>query len=181
MIPFFLRSNYHMATQSAKFRGRIKDYGVTQSKVGQQHATVYVDFNVIGQYDPATGELLPCEETTTGTYYKAITPKTIEWLAADLKAIGYDRPGLEYLDPETPGAVNLFDREIDVDCQQETYQGQTRNRWSIHRDQAREKLGRDDLARLDAMYGDQFRRVLGAGDTAVPPPPVADTNDDTPF
>ena len=106
---------------------------------------------------------MPCQAATR-TYYKAITPKTIGWLLADLKAIGYDRPGLEYLDPEAPGAADLFGREIDVVCEHETYEGQTRERWSIHRERTREKIGREGLARLDAQYGDQIRRVLGAGD-----------------
>ena len=117
----------------------------------------------------------------TRTYFKAITPKTIGWLLADLKAIGYDRPGLEYLDPETPDAANLFDREIDVVCEHETYQGQTRERWSIYRERTREKVRREDLARLDAQFGDQIKKAFGAGDGAVAPPPVTEVNNDDPI
>jgi hypothetical protein len=116
-----------MLLDPGKYRGRIRDYGVTQSQAGQQHPTVFITFELLGQYDPTTGELGPCP-TTSRTYYKAVTEKTIGWLLADLKAIGYDRPGLEYLDPEAPGAADLFEREIDVACEHEAYQGQARER-----------------------------------------------------
>jgi hypothetical protein len=169
-----------MTIEPGKYRGRITDYGVTQSQAGQQLPMVFITFEMIGQYDPDTGEVEPCESATR-TYYKAITPKTIGWLLADLKAIGYDRPGLEYLDPEVPGAVDLFGREIDVVCEHEMYQGRTRERWSIHRERTHEKIGREGLARLDAQFGDQIRRVLGAGDAAVTPAPVTVVNDDNPF
>jgi len=151
-----------MTIEPARYRGRITDYGVEQSQAGQQHPTIFITSELVGQYDPATGELLPCPAASR-TYYKAITPKTIGWLLADLKAIGYDKPGLEYLDPEVPGAADLFGREVDLVCEHETYDGQVRERWSIHRERTREKIGREGLARLDALYGDQIRRALGAG------------------
>jgi hypothetical protein len=169
-----------MPIEPGKYRGRITDYGVTQSQAGQHLPTVFITFELVGQYDPDTGEVGPCEPVGR-TYYKSISPKTIDWLLADLKAIGYDRPGLEYLDPETPGAADLFDREIDIDCESETYQGQTRDRWSIHRERTREKIGREGLARLDAQFGDQIRRVLGAGTAVDVPPPVTANTDDNPF
>ena len=169
-----------MTIEPGKYRSRITDYGVTQSQGGQQHPTVFISFELIGQYDPETGELQPCDPETR-SYFKAITPKTINWLLADLKAIGYDRPGLEYLDPEVPGAADLFGREIDVACEHEIYDGRARERWSIHRERTREKIGREGLARLDAQYGDQIRRVLGVGDASVDPTPATVVNNDNPF
>jgi hypothetical protein len=169
-----------MLMDSGKYRGRIRDYGVTASQTGQQLPTAFIMFDVVGQYDPATGDLGPCPMASR-TYYKGITPKTIGWLLADLKAIGYEKPGLEYLDPETPGAADLFDREIDVVCEHETYEGQTRERWSIYRERTREKVRREDLARLDAQFGDQIKKVFGASDAAVAPPPVTAINSDNPF
>src|SRR5690348_12077334 len=110
-----LRSKTSMAMDPGKYRGRITDYGVTQSQAGQQLPTVFISFELIGQYDPATGDLMECPPENR-SYFKSITAKTIGWLLADLKAIGYDRPGLEFLDPEVPGAVDLFGREIDAVC-----------------------------------------------------------------
>ena len=163
-----------------RYRGRIRDYGVMQSQVGNQHPTVFITFDLVDRHDSTTGELEHCP-TATRTYFKAITPRTIDWVLADLKTIGYDRPGLEYLDPETPGAADLFDREIDVVCEHETYEGQPRERWSIYRERIREKVRRGDLARLDTQFGEQIKRVLGADVGVVPPPPVADVNNDNPI
>jgi hypothetical protein len=169
-----------MPLDPGRYRGRIRDYGVTQSQSGQQLPTVFVAFDLIGQYDPTTGELRTCPAGTR-TYYKGISPKTIGWLLADLKQIGFDQPGLEYLDPETPGAANLFDREIDVVCEHETYEGQTRERSSIYREQRRERIRRDDLARIDVQYADQIKRVLGTTQSAEPAPAVTEVNNDEPI
>jgi hypothetical protein len=162
-----------------KYLGRIVDYGIFHSSVGQRHQTVFVCVELIGQYDRHTGELGACPAETR-TYTKAITEKTIDWVIADLKAIGYDRDGFRYLDPEVPGAVNLFGREIDLDCDHEVYDGKARERWSIHRERTREKVGRDELARLDAEFGEKLKRAFGGAKPAVTTAPVPDA-DDTPF
>jgi hypothetical protein len=169
-----------VALDRGRYCGSIREYGVTQSQAGQQHPTVFITFELIGRYNPTTGELEACPAISR-SYFKAITPKTIGWLLADLKAIGYDRPSLEYLDPETPGAANLFDVEIEVDCEHETYEGQVRERWSIHREQRRERIRRDALARLDMQYADQIKRVLGSAQGALPPPAMAETNNEDPI
>jgi hypothetical protein len=168
-----------MTLEPGRYRGRIRDYGVEQSQAGQQHPTVFIAFDLVGQYDPTTGELLSCP-TANRTYFKAITNKTIGWLLADLKSIGFTQ-GFEYFDPETPGAADLFDREIDVVCEQESYDGQTRERWSIYRERTRERVRRDVLASLDAQYGDQIKRILGTDAGELNPPPVAEVNNDCPI
>jgi hypothetical protein len=168
-----------MTFDEGTYRGCIKNYGVMRSQVGKLFPTAFIEFDVIGQYDPSTGQIVP-RPPATRSYRKAITPKTVGWLAADLKAIGYDRPDLASFDPEAPGAVDLFGREIDVDCEHEVYQGQTRERWSIHREINREKLRRDDLASLDAQFGDTFRRVFGA-QTPTVAPAVTEANADEPL
>jgi hypothetical protein len=161
-------------TEPGKYRGRITDYGVAKSQTGR-HPTAYVEFVLIGRYVDEGG-LEPCPALRR-TYYKAITPNTIDWLASDLKAIGFDKPGLEYFDPETPGAANLFGTEIDVACEHEAYDGRLRERWSIHRASSREKLRRDELAGLDLQFADAFRRIMGAGKPAVSQA-VLETNTD---
>jgi hypothetical protein len=161
------------------YRGRIKDYRVSQSPVGRHHPTVFIAFDVIGRYDPATGELGPCEPGTR-TYTKAITPRTIGWLLSDLKAIGYDKVGFTYLDPEAPGAVNLFGREIEVACVLETYEGRERERWSIRRGPPRTKLAQGNLEQLDAQFGEELKKAFGGGLTDAAPPTLRDPGDETP-
>ena len=77
------------------------------------------------------------------------------------------------------GAVNLFGKEIDVDCEHEVYQGQVRERWSIHRESKREKLRRDELASLDEQFSDTLKRVFGAKPTVAPA--VTEANTDEPL
>lgn len=169
-----------MLIETGKYRGRITDYGVTQSLAGQKLPTVFVTFELVGRYDPETGEVEPCSPESR-TYFKSISPRTIDWLLADLKTIGFDKPGLEYLDPEAPDAADLFGREIDIVCQHETYDGRDRERWSIHRERTREKINRQSLARLDAQFSEKIRRAFGTGDVAVAPPVVTTPDDDTVF
>jgi hypothetical protein len=165
--------------EQGRYRGRIVKYGVTRSQTGKKHPTVFIQFALIGRYDLSRGQLVQCPEAER-TYFKAVTPNTIDWLVADLKAIGYDKPGLEYLDPDVPGAVNLFGVEIDVDCDYDDYDGRDRERWSIHREPNREKLHRDELATLDAEFADTFKRILGAGKSTVAPA-VSQMNTDEPL
>jgi hypothetical protein len=164
--------------KQGKYHARIEDYGVFQSTAGQQHPTVFVRFTPTGYYDPSTGEITACDPETR-EYTKAITEKTIGWLLSDLKAIGYDRDGLKYLDPEAPGAVDLFDREIDVVCDHEVYDGRVRERWSIYREPRRKRVDAGTLADLDAKFGDQLKQHLGPRQPASPPAPA--TSDDDPF
>jgi hypothetical protein len=160
-----------------KYRGRITDYGVIGPGPGGEHQQVFVEFEIVGRYDPATGQAAACSSGRR-TYYKAITPKTIDWLFLDLKAIGYDRDSFQGLDPEAPGAVNLFDREIDVTCDHEIYQAKDRERWSISRPRTRSRVGADRLKELDVQFTHKSKLATGnlpsteapasniAGDTA---------------
>lgn len=154
-----------MMLPSGKYRACVVDYGVYQASTGQQFLTVFVDFRLLGRYNPS-GQLEDCPPEER-SLYRAITEKTIRWVLADLKAIGFDRDSFTFFDPETPGAVNLYGREIEVVCDHEDYQGSPRERWAVRRDRAREKVGSAELARLDALYAEDIARVLGNGETAV--------------
>jgi hypothetical protein len=140
---------------------------------------VFVTFDVMGRFDPDTGELGPCPPGTR-TYDKAITPRTIEWLLSDLKAIGLDKAGLTYLNPEVPGAVDLFGREIDVACDHEIYEGRVRERWAIRREPARTKLAPGDLEELDSQYAEELKKAFGSPPPIAAPPTVRDPGDETP-
>jgi hypothetical protein len=150
-----------MQLHPGKYRGRIRDYGVYESQVGQQHPTVIVVFDLIGCYDPA-GEIGPCPPETR-TYSKAVTEKTIDWVLSDLRAIGFDKDSFKLFDPEEPGAANLFGREIDVVCDHETYEGAVRERWSIYREPARKKASADVLTQLDARFAAKLEKMSGGG------------------
>jgi hypothetical protein len=156
---------------SGKYRARIEDYGVIEAPYGQQHLTAYVTFRLIGYYNPTTGALESCPDETR-EYRKAFTDNTIKWLLGDIKAIGYDREALTYFDPEVEGAVDLFGREIVVRCEHKTYNGQTREEWSISQAPRPKRVDRSVLAELDDRFRDQIKKILGPQKPAPPVPPA---------
>jgi hypothetical protein len=169
-----------MPYEPGRYHGRIKDHGIFKPQAGQQHPTVRIDVDLTGRYDPATGERGPCAPGTR-TYSRAITPKTINWVRAELRAIGYDRHELRYFDPQMPGAENLIGREIDVVCKYETYKGGMSERWSIYLEPARkEKLTQIDLEALDARFGEESEKASGDGPPDADPPTVRDPGYETP-
>jgi hypothetical protein len=163
--------------EKGKYRARIEDYGVFQATFGQQHPTAFVRFTLTGYYDPSTGDLTTCAPASR-EYTKAITENTIQWLLSDLKSIGFDRDGLRFFDPESPGAADLFGREIDVVCDHEEYQGKGQERWSVYREPRRKRVDAGVLAALDARYRDEVKKVFGPQKPAPTVPPVPAPPDD---
>ncbi len=158
-----------------KYRGKVIDYGImpgTDSKNPQ----VFIEFELLGRYGP-TGELAPCLPGRR-TYFKAVTPNTVNWLIEDLKTLGYDRDGLKFLDPSVIGAADLYGHEADLLCEHEVWQGNARERWSIFRDRHRERANADELAALDARYADEFHRAFGGTTPPSPPLTVPNTSDE---
>jgi hypothetical protein len=166
-----------MVIDQGRYRGVVEDYGVFRSTAGQQHPWAFVRFRLEARYNEATGQWAGCA-TESREYAKAITDKTIDWVLADLKQVGYTGDGLRQFDPEAPGAVNLFGREIEVVCEHETYRDSTRESWSVYRE-PRRRVGADVLAALDARYADKLRRTLGKDKPA--PVVTAAPNNDDPF
>jgi hypothetical protein len=162
--------------ECGKYHARITDYGITEASTGTQQ--VFIAFDLIGRFDPASGQLVGCQPAER-TYYKAITPKTIDWVLSDLKTVGFDKDSLKYLDPEVPGAVNLFGKEIDVVCDHETYNGSLRERWSIQRERNRKKVGHHELSQLDVQFSDQLKKAFGDGKPSVAPPVAANTSNES--
>ena len=77
-------------------------------------------------------------------------------LRGDLNALGVQVPNLDLLNPDVTDHVSLVGREIDVECEIESYKGKQKERWSIpHRKLP--KLGRDEIRDLDAKFGHLFR------------------------
>ena len=168
-----------MVYDAGRYCGKIVDYGVYRSEFGQQHPTAFVMFTLIGKYGEANGGLIECPNEVR-EYRKAITAKTVRWLLSDLKSIGFDGPGFANFDPESPGAVNLFGREIDISCDLETYEGEVREQWSIYREPKRAKVAHDVLAQLDAQFAADLAKAFDT-EPAAPAPVVTPNDSDEPF
>jgi hypothetical protein len=80
-------------------------------------------------------------------------------LHGDLKALGVEVADITQLEPGTPGHVSLAGRQIEVDCQHELHEGQTWERWRIHRPRGRLDAG--EVRELSDRFGHIFRKGAG--------------------
>ena len=145
------------------YRARIVGYGLIPS--ARKHTpTFFLEIELLHGIVPRNGDAIPCERTTR-SYYRSITDETIDWLTADLRAIGVEVDSFEQLDPESLGAVNLFDREIDVRCTHVMFESQFRERWSIVHEKPRQRLGAGQLRTLDDRFGARLRWAAKDGAT----------------
>jgi hypothetical protein len=151
-----------------KYLGRIKDYGILEAEEAGKYDQVFIEFEVAGRFDPATGLLQECPPGLR-TYFKSTHPNSIDWLLGDLKSLGYDKPSFRFLDPEVEGAVDWFGKEVEVACDHGTSRdGTPREQWSIFRERTRRKAKVETLARLDARLADKLAKAFGAQQPAAP-------------
>src|SRR5262249_9610775 len=157
-----------------RYRAMILEQGFTESS-NKGTPAFYLQLRIFQRYG-ANDELEACPENER-TYLQYLANETgINILRGQLKAIGVSITDLAQLDPETPGGLRLAGKEIDVECEIETYNGQQRERWSIC---SRKKLKLDAVRALN----DRFSHILRNGEAAPQPaPPVREPNrSDDPF
>src|SRR5262245_48342467 len=157
-----------------RYRAMILEQGFTESSVKATPA-FYLQLKILKRYG-ANGELEACQEYER-TYLQYLANETgINILRGHLRAIGVSITDLAQLDPEAPGGLRLAGKEIDAECEIETYNGQQRERWSIS---SRKKMNLDAVRALN----DRFGHLLRNGEAAPQPaPPVREPNrSDEPF
>jgi hypothetical protein len=136
----------------------------------------FLHLRILGRYD-AQDQLQECPRYER-TYVQYLANDTgVEILKGDLKALGIEVTDLTQLDPACPKFINLVSRKIDVVCKFESYRGEQRERWSIHR--ARKKLHLDSVRALN----DRFGHLLRDGNAQAKPAPGVTTpnSTDAPF
>jgi hypothetical protein len=164
--------------EPGKYLGRITDYGILEATEAGKYDQVFIEFDVIGRYDPATGQLQGCPPEAR-TYYKSTHPNSVDWLIADLKILGYDKPSFRFLDPEVEGAVDWFKKEVAFTCDHDTsMDGTLRERWLISRGRTRKKAKAEALARLDARLADKLKKAFGGAAPPAAPLTAPDTTDE---
>jgi hypothetical protein len=162
-----------------KYQGRITCYGIIPAESVDKYDKVFVEFELVGRYDPATGHLESCPAIRQ-TYYKSTHPNSLDWLISDMKSLGYDKPSFRFLDPEVEGAVNWFGRLIDVVCEHGTgMNGQPREQWSLNRERTRKKATAETVARLDARCAAALEKAFGGATAAAPALVEINTSDET--
>jgi hypothetical protein len=152
-----------------KYRAVIKDFGWTEASTGTPQ--FFIDFDVTGRYDK-DGNLTACPRFLR-TYYRAISTKgkearakCVNMLKADLSAIGEKVQDEAQLDPGTPGALNLLNKQIDAYCAVEAFNDKAVERWAL-RSNGREKLSVKGLR--SKLGGRLFEEEDGPPPPAVPP------------
>lgn len=154
---------------AGRYWGKLIAQGMGESKE-KKTPFFAATFEIVGKVDLAKpdGDLLDCPNGQR-TIYLYITDKTVDRVIEDLKALGYDKPAFRFLDPETPGFVDLSGREIGLYCTHEEYDGKFREKWGIHRDGAGPKiepLDQKGLKALDNLFNKQLKAL------AVPAEPA---------
>lgn len=143
-----------------------------------------LSFAVLGKVNPSDpdGELLSCGESYERTIYRTITEKTIDWLIEDVKHLsgrGEKDPsilsdGFQFLDPGTPGFLDLRGVEFGAYCQHDTYEGKTREKWNVSTGKPPvEALDDQGVRKLNALFGKQLK-TLSTG-AKKPPQSKADS------
>lgn len=104
------------------------------------------------------------------TYYKALTEKTMEYFAKDLKNLGVTVTSLSQLDPEAKDAVLLVGREVNMYCQHGTDRdGNAREEWGVAlSDMEMKPPPASTMRSLDMLFGRAMR--ANGGGTPAPRP-----------
>jgi hypothetical protein len=89
------------------------------------------------------------------TIYVYITEKTIEFVAENLAAIGYNGSSFSDLDPVNEGHHSFVGQEIRAYCKHEEYDGDMREKWQISGGggPSHEPLGKSAQMAIDKLFG----------------------------
>lgn len=162
-----------------RYKCTVKQQGFTTAKTGNQQFFLVFDVTAT-----ESGESVSIGERT---HYRALTEKTMEYFAADMKNLGFAGSSLTQLDPESPQHFSLVGREVTMFCQHGTdNSGNAREEWNVAMG-AREMKPADatKLRSLDLLFAKALRGNGGPRPVAaMPPPPMAAApinNDDVPF
>jgi hypothetical protein len=140
---------------------RIIGQGFSEAKSGTPQ--FFIRFVVGGAVDPRNpkGDILPVEQQYERTMYRALTEKTMDFVLEDIRQLGYQGTKLSDLDPATLGFHSFDGREVEMYCNHETYEGQTREKWGIGREGlAPPPMEQSKVKALDQLFG-KYARAAG--------------------
>lgn len=155
-------------TPEGLYKGTVVGQALSRASTGNFTFTldVKVTKKAADLQDWANGEE-PLEPALKRTLFLTITGNTKDRILADLKFIGYDRKNLAStaLIPGNPDSFDFTGRDVPLRVEPSEYNGKTRERWNIDRNQRGKKLTPEDTSQFDTMFGDD------SGDTDGPQPP----------
>jgi hypothetical protein len=99
------------------------------------------------------------------------TEKTIDWVTASLRHIGFTASSFSKLDPSVEGYQNLAGIEFEASCSHDSYNGKEKENWQILRGKTQVKAPeKAKLRELDAKFGSVLRGTP-VNTAALPPSP----------
>ena len=150
-----------------RYWGRITHQKVGETKKGD--AQLILQFLVRGRINPADpeGELLPVAGELERTIFRTINDNTIDWIVQDLDTLGWYGQHWRDFDEGSSAFVSIVGSEHVFRCDHDTYEGTTREKWSVAGDGLVVKPLDDSQAKqLEALFGRHLQ---------VRKKPVADT------
>lgn len=177
--PFYERGRY---------LGRVVGQGLSESSKGTPQ--IVIRFKVL---EFESGD--PVNQQYERTVYRAITEKTMPYVTADLKVLGYTRDSFKFLDPKVQGFHSFDGQEAIFVCNHEPdLQGDLREKWGIAPAEGaafeiKKPLEAKKLRDLDSLFGKQLREGVRSAQpekaqtatAVVDNGPPNDFDDDVPF
>jgi hypothetical protein len=119
----------------------------------------YMKFTPTHRWDMSRNEWVEVDQIER-TFYRAITVNTAPYFAEDIRALGYSGDKLSKLDMRHPEA-HIFEGQIEMICNHETYEGKTREKWGLLRGTAHQEKPADPAAvkKLDTLFGAALKAV----------------------
>lgn len=157
-----------MATyEQGQYSGQITKQGFGESKAKADGTPgtpyFYLSFVPDAFHDPMQGgDPVACEQFER-TIYFYLTDATGEYVARDLRRLGYDRDDLSPLDPEHSEYFSLVGNREKFYCKIETYDGKEREKWSLAMTGTggitHQKITDKTKRHLDAQFGRFLKAV----------------------
>lgn len=158
MSAFYEKGLYLGVVQN-QYMGKSKDKG-----------TPFFALEVIIEARIFPGNDVQSVDRNQRTIYMYLTDATIEFVTDQLVHIGYNNSSLAFLDPQKPGFHDFKGKEIELWCGQETYNNDTKEKWSISMPrEAPPPLDPKDIRSLDALFGKAMRTKKPAAKAAPAP------------
>jgi len=178
-----------------KYLCRVTRQALGETKNGNPQFVL--SFDPMGMVDSRNpeGDLIACPNYERSVF-RSITKKTVDWVLDEVKhlcelaGIKESLSGFEYLDPNTSGFFDFTGVEFEATCSHETWEGKTREKWSIWTGGSMEvtPLDNSKARKLNSLYGKELKSKFpnGARKSEKKPAqqeaaPAGPPDDDIPF
>lgn len=148
---------------SGPYIGKVLEQNLGESK-NKGTPQLVLKFQIINEVDRISGERLELERCEERWVYLYLTEKAMDMALKSLKALGYKRSSLKYLDPNVDGFQDLAGTEVELYCKHEEYEGDLNERWSISTPRETKPVDASSLRKLDALFGKGLKELVASGD-----------------